>query len=222
MASQEDARAQLRTLIDDLNDPPSKIVRQEDLRRSVLGDQVNGTNKFFQLNNRRIVEPTALTTSLIVISDGVTLAPVTGYTDDPVRGTFTVVGAAPATSLLARYDFLYFLDDEIDGHLQNGLRFVGYSDVTGVPDLLLNAALLSGAGYAFQALAARTAPLYDASAGGKTLNKASIKKHWLDLAAMKFKEAKEALDNYYTRQGQRNAPAYGQFNTGQVPYTPKR
>jgi len=221
MPTQAQARTQTRGLIDDLDSPPSKSVRQENLRRSVLGDQVNGTNKFFQLNNRRIAAPASVS-SLVVISDGVTLAPVVDYSEDDTRGTFTILGAAPAVTLLARYDFLYFLDAELDIHIQKGLQFIGYSDITTVADGLMEPLCHEAGAHAFQALAARNAPLYDAGAGGKTLNKASIKKHWLDLAAAEFENAKESLKNFYQRHGRRDSASYGRFNTGQKEWTPRR
>ena len=226
MGTQAQAISQIRALIDDVDSPPSKSVRQENLRRSVLGDQVTATNKFFQLNNRRIVV-NGTTSTLVVISDGATLMPATAYTEDDTRGTFTFAAgtAVPATSLLARYDFLHFLDAEILPFLTEGLRFVGYTDVTTVPDGLMKSVCAMAAAEAFDALAARNAPIYDASAGGKTLSKASIKKHWLDMKVQKMKDAVEALSGatgYYKRQGRRDAPAYGQTGTGQANYTPIR
>lgn len=219
MPTQAAARSQVRSLIDDLDNPPSKSVRQEDLRRSALGDQVDGTNKFFQLNNRRIVAG-----SLVVISDGATLTPVTDYAEDDVRGTFTIAGghAAPATTLKARYDFIYFQDAELDPFITEGLRFVGLTDITTIADGLVAAVTAYASMVAFRALAARNAPIYDAEAGGKKLSKASIKKHWMDLAKLAEVSANDAKTNFYQRQGRRDAPSFGQTNTGQREYTPQR
>lgn len=229
-SSLSEIRTQLRTLIDDLESPPSHFVRQEDLRNSPLGDQVAAGINFFQLANRRIVELTAATTTLVVIKDGVQLTPVTGYTDDPIRGTFVLVGSLPTTSLFARYDFTLFLDSELNPPIEAGLRFLGLAsgisnistDVANVPEGLNHALLLEAASQCFEALASRTAPLYDASAAGKTLNKKSIKDHYLALAKQKHEEAMAALENFYKRQGRRDAPAFGQFSTQQKVYTPIR
>lgn len=219
MATAAQVRAALRSALDDKDSPPSRAVRSENLRRNTFGDQVNGTNKFFQLNNRRFVDA-----SLVVISDGSTLTPVTDYTTDPTRGTFTIGAgpAAPATTLEARYDWLLFLDAEIDEHTASGMRFVGYTDVTAVPDGLLEALIRYACGCAFEALAARSAGLIDASAGNKTINRKSIKDHYLALAKQKYDEAKELRDTFWTKQGQQNTPAYGKFATQQTVYTPRR
>lgn len=229
-SSLTDIRTQLRTVIDDLASPPSHFVRQENLRNSPIGDQVAAGINFFQLANRRIVEPTAATTTLKVIKDGTTLTPVADFTDDPVRGTFVLTGAFPTVSLLARYDFTLLLDAELDPAIESALRFLGFAtgisnlstDVPNVPEGLNEALVHEAAAHCFEALASRSAPLYDASAAGKTLNKKSIKDHYLALAKEHYAEAEKERTAFYQRQGRRDAPAFGQFSTTQKVYTPIR
>ena len=222
MSTQADVRNQIRAVIDDLTSPPSHIVPQENLRRNVYGDQVNGTNKFFRLNNRRLVANEPTTTTLVVVSDGTTLTPFTGYTEDIERGTFTITGTAPSTSLIVSYDFVLFLDAEYDLNITTGLSFIGYTAVSSVPDGLVQALVHKTAALALKALASRAAPQFDAGAGGKSITKSSIKKQYLDLAKYHEDTAEKERENFYKRQGRREAPAYGQFGTGQKEYTPKR
>lgn len=218
-------RSQLRTLVNDKDGAtPSNSTRKENLRRSVNGDQVGGGNKFFILNNTRIVA-----NSVTFISDG-TILGATDFTVDLVKGIVTVAGAvaAPVTTAIARYDFLRFLDIELDDHLTAGLRFLGRStgvlstDAPNVPEGLNEAFLHEAAANAFEELAARTANLFDASAAGKSINKASIKDHYLKLAKEKHEKAVQMRDDFYKRQGAREAPASGKFATTQRVYTPRR
>jgi len=213
MATATDLRAQIRKLVDDVDSPPSHCVRRENLRQSINGDQVDGSNKSFVLNNRKIIQAT-----LVVISDGSTVTPTA---IDAPRGMFTLT-SAPASSLFVRYDHLFFSDDEIDDHVLAGQRFVGVSTVTDVAYGLLEALTHKAAAHAFEELAAKTAQLFDASAGGKSISKASIKAHYLEKAKYHHGMAETEREAYYKRQGRREAPAYGSFATKQSPFTPRR
>jgi hypothetical protein len=210
MATQAQARASLRAAIDDVPKP----VWKENLRRGVLRDQVDGTNTLFKLNNRRIVSGT-----LLVSADGGSFA--APATEDDSLGTFTLA-VAPATALLANYSFEYFLDAELDPHLELALSFVGSADVPSVVQGLYDAFIKYAAGNALQALSSRAGPLYDASAGGKSVNKSSIKTHYLALAKQKFEEAEKERTAYYEGKGGREKPAFGRATTVQTPYTPRR
>lgn len=208
--TQAEARAALRGAIDDVPKP----VWKENLTRGVLGNQVNGTNTTFKLNNRRLEAGT-----LLVAKDGGAFAVPTSQDDN--LGQFTLT-PAPTTSLFANYSYYFFTDAELDAHLALGLSFVGSTTVSAVVQGLQDAFIKYAAGNAFQALSGRAAPLYDAAAGGKSVSKASIKAHYLALAKQKFEEAKQERAAFYEGKGARERPAYGRTTTSQRPYTPKR
>lgn len=222
MADTDVVRGRVRGLIDDRVDPPSKIVRLENLRRGVNGDQVNGANKRFVLNNRNLVP--AATYAITFLSDGVAVVPA-NFTQDDLTGIVTLAAAqaAPAVSAQATYAFSYLTDDEVEEHITGGLDFVGQTDVANMAeDGLLKALIHEAAALAAEQLAARAATLIDASAGGKAINKKSIKDHYVTLAEYYHKKAVEDREMFYKRQGKREAPAFGQFSTKQRVYTPKR
>lgn len=212
MADTATVIARIRTLIDDA--AGDKSVFKENLRRSVLGNQVDGANKNFQLNNKRIVA-----SSLSVSVDGASFA--APASEDDMRGRFTVT-TAPATSLLATYDFQFFTDAEITIIIDSALSFVGATAAVNVDAGLLDALVKWAAGDCFEALSSRAGPLYDASAGGKSVSKASIKQHYLALAKQKHDEATAERDNFYKKKGEQFSPAYGKFALKQTPYTPRR
>ena len=213
MSIMSDTEAAVRIMLDDITSPPSHSVRKENLRQSVIGDQVDGTNKNFILNNRKLIA-----SSLVVVADNVVVTPTV---IDLGKGIFTLT-AAPTTSLIVRYDYNFFTDTEIDAHITEGLRFVGIQVIDNVDFGLMKALEHKAAASAFEELASRTAQLFDASAGGKTLSKASIKSHYLELAKYHHDKADKERLAFYERQGRREAPAYGGFSTKQSPYTPRR
>lgn len=218
MATAADLLTRVRTLIDDISS--DKAVFKENLSRSLIGNQVNGTNTSFKLNNTR-VSVVASVSTLQVSKDGAAYAAPT--TVDNTHGTFTVTGA-PTTSLFAIYDWQYFTDTEITGFLTQAGDFVeATTDITTVPVGLLDALVFKASSDACFSLAARRAGLYDASAGGKSASKGDISKKYRELAKDLFDRAVAERKAFYgERKGESSAPAYGQFATNQKPWTPRR
>lgn len=214
MASTATILARVRTAIDDL--AGDKSVFKENITRSMLGNQVGSGNTSFQLNNRR-------TSGLQVSVDGAAFVAVSQTADESQRGRF-VKSPAPATALLATYDFQFFTDAELTTIIEgSGLSFVGHATVVAVPDGLLDALTLKSSSDACAALASRTMPYYDAAAGGKSFNKNDIAKKYSALAKQHLDAAVSERDKFYSdKKGSTKAPAYGKFSTTQTPYTPKR
>lgn len=213
MATTPDLIGRIRTLIDDV--AGDKSVFKENLTRSIIGNQVDGSNKSFQLNNKRLVAG-ILTVSI----DGGAFA--TPASEDTGHGRFTT-GTAPASALLAIYDFQFFTDTEITDFLTQAGSFVGADDVTQVATGLLDALVFKAASDACQALSVRTVPFFNASAGGKSMDKNEIAKKYAALSDSLFKKAvAERLAYYGDRKGEASSPAYGQFATKQTPWTPRR
>lgn len=215
MATTADLIGRCRTLIDD--QPGDKSVFKENLTRSIQGNQVGSGNLSFQLNNRRLIS-----TSLSVLADGAA-ATVTSSADQALRGRFTITSSAPASSCFATYDFQFFTDAEITDFLTQAGSFVGIEDITEVPVGLLDALVFKASSDACRALASRAAPFFNASAGGKSMDKNDIAKKYNDLADKLLKAAQDERQAYYgDRKGEASSPSYGQFATKQTPWTPRR
>jgi hypothetical protein len=216
--SVSDLTARVRVAIDDV--AGGKPVLQENLRQSRVGNQVNGTNKNFQVNNTRVESGT-----YSIVADGAAVSP--SGTPDYFRGRFVLAGA-PATSLLVSYDFQFFTDTEIARLLQNALSFVGSTDDTfaSVDVGLGDALVYKASSDAASALAARTSPYYDASAGSKSARKGDLGRKYRELAKDLFDRAVAEREQFYgPRKGQATQAAYGKSSpTSNIvqPYTPRR
>ncbi len=190
------------------------VVRKENLKRSLAGNQVDGENLDFILNNTRIVED-----SLKVNPDGA------GFNapddEDDIRGTFSLA-SAPEDSLIAKYDYQLFTDEELQTFIDGGARFVNSDDPEAVQTGLIDAMKYEAASLALNALATRTAPQFSASAGGKTINKDSVSTKYLALAKEKHELAVEEREAFFERKGARAAPVYQQKGTNQREWTPRR
>lgn len=216
--STSDLISRVRTAIDDV--AGGKSIFKENLARSRFGNQVGGGNVAFQLNNTRVVAGT-----LSVSKDGGSFA--AAATEDDLRGRFTFA-SAPATAALATYDFLFFTDAEITTLLENSASFVGTTDATfaTVDPGLGDALVYKAASDAARALVTRTAPYYDAGAGGKSARKGAISPKYAALAKDLLAAAvAERLAFYGERKGAASAPAYGSVSPKSrnvTPYTPQR
>lgn len=218
MATAADLLIRCRTLIDDLSG--DKSVFKENLVRSNLGNQVDGANTSFKLNNNRISIVASVAVLQVSKDGGSYAAPATV---DAAHGTFTLA-AAPTTSLFATYDWQYFTDAEITDFLTQAGDFVeAVTDISTVPVGLLDALVFKAASDACFALSARRAGLYDAAAGGKSASKGDISKKYRELAKDLFDRAvAERAAFWGPRKGEATAPAYGKFATNQNPWTPRR
>lgn len=215
MPTAEDLISRVRTAIDDV--AGDKSVFKENLKRSVNGNQVDGSNKDFQTNNKRLVA-----NSLSILADG-SAATFMADSDQLRRGRFTITSAAPASSCFVTYDFQFFNDDEITDFLVQATDFIGYADMTTIVVGLIDTLVFKAGSDACFALSTRSGFLYNASAGGKAAQKGDISKKYRDLAKDLFDKAVAERTAFYgERKGQALSPAYGKFKTNQTPYTPPR
>jgi len=220
MSEVSEMTASIRNLVDDL--ATSKFIPRED-----LGKQINGTNKIFFLEKRNIVA-----SSTNVISDGVTLTETTNYTVNVAKGMITIAPAtsAPSASLTVDYYWQRFSDAVLLDFINAGLRFIGYgtdatateNDLLGTPESLKEAVEHYALHHVYNALATITADLYKAGAGKKNIDKDGIFKKYQQLAQDNKKGALELRDNYYKRQGRREAPSFAQTHVKYPTYTPIR
>lgn len=185
--------------------------------KSLFGS-VDGTNTVFKTFETRIV-PGSITIFVNKLPQTITAF-------DYVAGEFTLSTAPPpASAMKASYYFQYFLDNELTDFVSYGAERISISDVTLVPFGLQQAVLEFAASFAYEKLSSRwmnkmseTFLMQDAPMG----NEATRSNLFKQQADTHYKNAIELRDDFYKRQGRRNAPAYGRVK-GNVPYyTPRR
>ena len=191
-----------------------------------LSNQIFTGNLLFRLGNGNVVTGTDK-----VLVDGVALVNGVGYTLNNATGQLTLV-VAPTATIRVSYNWQDFSDDEITDFIANGIQHIGmrtstdpstvFTDLANVDVNLQKAVEHYSLYHGFSNLAAKTARLFSAGAGKKNINKDNISKKFLDLAQFHQAEGDRARDDFYTRQGRRNAPAFA-ANTVKYPTnTPRR
>ena len=193
----------VREIVDD--NATSKFVRQEDLTKQVA----TGNTKFY-------VDNGPIASMDVALVDGVVI-PSTAYTLDTAKGliTFTV---APATSVFLTYYWYDFTDTQITDFAYRGLSQCGLStgkgneetDLSVSPEALKTAVSEYSAHYAYSSLASKMARLFKASAGKKEIDKDNIYNKYKEGAKEYWDKAELTKDNYYKRQGRREAPAFAE------------
>ena len=161
--------------------------------------------------------------------NGVLAVKTTQYTIDYPTGCITWVGT-PALPIIATYAFNDFTDDQLTTFVTSGLQFIGastgpdntYADLALVPQSLQEAVEHYAMHHAYNALATAAARLYRASSGKMNVDKDGIAKKFKDLADDNLKDAITIRDDFYKRQGRRNAPASGRAANLNPPWTPRR
>ena len=208
----------VRLGLDDL--PESKYSNNED-----LSQQVTGNNKVFTPQHRPIV----LGSETIVSDWGILSFPF-DYSIENSDGTITL-NNAPLLSLRASYNWYDFDDTAILDFIADGLQHIGYrssptadplQDLLNVPANLQTAVEHYALFHGFSTLATKTARLFNATAGKKSVNKDNITKKYTDLAEYHHDMGDKSRDDFYKRFGSRNAPAFGFTETRYPPYNPRR
>lgn len=209
----------VRTGLDDTS--TNKYVGGED-----LSNQIFSGNLIFRIGNGNIV-----TASEKVIVDGVVLVNGVGYTLNNATGQLTLV-VAPVATIRVSYNWQDFSDDEITDFIGSGVQHVGYrtstdpsttfTDLALVPVDLQTAVEHYALFHGFSTLAAKTARLFIAGSGKKNINKDNIAKKYLELANFHQNQGDTDRDDYYKRQGRRNAPAFAANTVNYPTNTPRR
>lgn len=173
-------------------------------RKKCLGF-ANGTNLVFKTFEKRRV-----TGSLLVYVNDV-LATTTAMADD--TGEFTLQTApAEGARIEASYYVQWWTDTQLQGFLTNGTRFLGLgTDYTQVPDGFINAVLKYAAADAYQELSVRYAEMVSEQYRMEDMPKDALKvtiEGFQKSAAQYRKEATDLRNDFYTRQGETNAPTW--------------
>jgi hypothetical protein len=148
----------------------------------------------------------------------------TGFTLDAANGilTFTSAPTSGLDPFLVDYNWQWFTDNEHLEFLNEAAQNLSVSDpmlvVAGLAPALMQFALSAY----YNRLASRYAPLYSSS-GGQTGHQIDVvTSSFRNLAKAAFDRAIQFRDDYYKRQGQREAPVSSAKNYAIDPFTPIR
>jgi hypothetical protein len=191
-----------------------------------LSDLIDGVSLVYYLTNRNLVDKA---------NDGAPLDPLVrvnnvvlvGATFDKQNGILTFPTAPNQGDLVvAQYYFELMTDDEYVTYaqgLQNFLGFAVTSNTSGrwtgptdnsstIPTLYTDAAVNFVASKAADQMANLSGWWYRANDGDKSFDKGAVSQHFKEMAINLKNEAEFSRDGVYTRQGRREAPAWGQSN----------
>jgi len=217
-----DARADLRKQLNDRIEVTDPVARPPShLHRLENSTPVNGI--ISEANDRFLVKHYPVLSKIVVGVETLiqvqnqlgTLFVVDTVGTDYTKGIIqlTTGPEAPTEVIYITYFSKWYLDEELDQALTEAQTFIGVSpvsdDVTALPvvDGLRPALLMYAKAIVFEANSTKTADNFNFSAGGKTENKADSAKQWEDKAEKSKKQAETLRDDFYTRKGQREAPA---------------
>lgn len=221
-SSTADAITALRA---DLSDGPTdKLATQKKLFGSV-----DGTNKVFKsVEGRLITDFTSASAPFGLYIDNVRQANAAISAHDTDAGVVTFVTAPTAGNhkLEGTYYYRWFLDSELDLFLKEASNWLGLNDTyQNIPGGLIPACLGYAQKAAFRKLGTRL--MLRASTG--FLAEDAPKKEMLEsvdvfnrLASQLGKDADKLRDDFYKRQGQANAPLFGNALGGVTDPTPQR
>ena len=206
-----------------LNDKLSDNYTRDD-----ISDLVDGTTVVFRANNLNILSA-ALggPADPVVRISGVSHA-VSSW--NPATGLVTLA-TAPAAGTLTYLEYFFSLMQDADyiGFAQGAAEFVGLTPLftLATQDSMMSGPIAEAAVHYMAHLGAtKMANLsswyYRAGAGDKNFDKAVIAQAFQKMGIDQKAQAIDVRDGTYTREGQRNAPAWGRGRTPFTSYTPPR
>lgn len=206
-----------------LNDKLSDNFSQDD-----ISDLVDGSAVTFRAFNMNILNAAGgAPADPIVRVNGIASA-ISSFVAS--TGMITL-SSAPASGSLTYLEYFFQLMADADyiGFAQQGLEFVGLvpnftlsTQDSGIAGPLSSAVVHYMAHLAASKMTNLASWYYHATAGNKDVDKTEIAKAFTDMAKEQYATAKEVRDDFYTREGARNAPAWGRGHTPFRSYTPPR
>jgi hypothetical protein len=210
--------------------PPSHLSRLEP--GIPVSGVIDGVNKRFRVRHYPVLTAATIADVIQVEDQAGNAFLVDVPTSDFLRGIIALTTApASATSTEVRFTYFsrWFFDAQLVEFLQRACEFVGVgavptltTDPLGVGESQQPTALKFAAHLCAKMLSTKTAEFFDVSAGGKDASASEIPKMYKALADELYTEAKELLENPYTRQGRREAPALSITAYPSGTYTPSR
>lgn len=192
--------------------------------RDDISDQIDGVTKRLTLIARNIVDFTTdgAPANPVLLVNEVALA--TAVFAKPT-GIVTTPAAAIAvgSEVYAEYYHTLVTDANYALWVTDAANFVGQTDPTEVAEGLASAMHNYVAAMAAEKMADISGWYYQSQAGNKNFNKDQISAKFLAIYTAKLANAEKLLESFYTRHGQRNAPAKAVANyRGVRGVTPRR
>lgn len=194
----------------------------------------NSANTIFRLSFRNVVVSSVLYTygaGTIRSATGFTILDQLAQSISGSPGAIGTTGYVSITSapdqsttqpLYFDYFYLWFSDADYQVMIDEATEILGgtagQSVVEGLYPALIQFALMRY----WTRRSSTWATFYQSSGGGASADPKTPTQNFLALAKMAADLGKTLMMNYYTRQGQREAPASGSITYGVDPYTPKR
>lgn len=225
MALWPDAAAAVAELRQFLSDGPSD--RHVKDKKVLL--PVDGTNVTFQTLEDRLVTPAAgspIPAPGVIVR--VDYQPVTVSSVDYLGGLVTLATAPPGSAdVKAEYYYQFFLDIELTNALElASSMIIGGPNYLLIADTFKMATLYLAASVGYQKQAARWVEritnkymLQEQPLDAETMGRSNL---FQSLANNYYKQGISARDDFYTRQGRRNAPAWRQTHPRIPPVGPIR
>lgn len=165
----------------------------------------DGSNTNFRLQNRNIVSGSAYVTI------NSSYRSQSGFTVDTVNGLI-VFGSAPVADsdpFYFDYNFYWFADSDYQDFVTSAVEDLGfvYADPIPVPSGLYPALIQYSLYYYWTRRSTQYAHRYSSSGGQASQTIEAVTKNFMSLASQALKAAVQKRDDFYKRQGQRNAPA---------------
>jgi len=223
----------LRMLADDM--PDSRTAWQETMGAA---DQpafpLNGVNTLFKLKKTPMADAggVPLYTWYSIISNGVatTTRSQVGITVlDPTNGIIQISPApspqgTPPNGLYVDYNWVWFTDAKYTEFLNRAanMTLAGTTDPTTIQEGLIEPMLQYALGQFWYARASKYAEQYASSGGEARTDVQTVCQAYQALGKAAYARGDYLKADFYKRQGQREAPAYGDVNIVWDPITPIR
>jgi len=207
-----------RTMVGD--GPTDNAVRLENLNNVDNGNNINGAQKIFNLQNFPITPGGVFQT----VSDGTVVTPTS---IDELHGQ-VVLAVPPALTLQVSYYYFLFEDSTWTEFIINALQIVGLStsnpsqDITTVAEGLLAPCKLYAAYHFAMRVASQTGLWYNQKLQERDEARDSISGKWLKIAAAYKKDADALRADFYLGAGRQLKASFAILEHAPRPYTPDR
>lgn len=175
------------------------------------GNVFDGTNKIYQLNNRRICGFTLYDENGVEVSGS-------AYTLNSGTGRLVMNTASTSPGMFSDYFFNYLDDTEMDQAI-SGAAASAVFDPDDVSPAALDFCAAYALAYVYTAAASKASTYYTVSAAGKQVSKSEIFNHFSTLAATMLTKGESLRRDSFTDRGTRDqvGEAHGQSTYAQ-PY----
>lgn len=215
MASLSAVTLNARRLVGD--GPTDNLVRHENLNNSDIGNVLDGATTMFAVVNFPIA-PGGIQN---VYVDGVQLNPSTDFTTYENTGQLTF-SAAPAQSAYATY-YYYLIDDSgWAAFIIQGLRKLGYPDVSQMPESLIAALVQYAASAWAQRIASQTGLWYNQKLQIRDEQRDSVSSKYSKMSKEYALQGDALRDAYYSGQGRQLKASFRILQMQPRGWTPTR